>query len=469
MKKLILLTGIFLLTSAIYAQENQLITPPRIDKRVELLSIVFRLAGNPEYNYNTFPLYTKKIEAHFGKYKNHKLIRFIQKKLHKRGVGYDAVMQMAIHITQPPGMQPLVPFTDEIPENRWGKKNAAKFLKLLNEFYTDARCEDFFEENAGLYQQIEQRFYTMYKEIDLDWYQRFYGTPPENLFEIIIGLGNGPGNYGPKLSLPGQKDKVYAILGIYEVDKQGIPLYKSKAYLPILLHEFNHSFVNKTVEKFHKELQKAGEILYEKVRPEMQRQAYGNWQTLFNESVVRAAVIIYMKEHNYDEKSINKEMTRQLNRGFYWMEGLVKELENYEQNRQQYPDLESFMPRLVEFFNQTTSKIDELKRKIDEQRPRITSIHPFDNHATDVDYHTKQIIIRFDKPLKAKRLKVLPGEKNFPEITQTYLSKDFGSLIIKVKLKPDTEYQIRLSGWYIKSMKGISMKDYTLNFKTKKQ
>jgi len=468
MKKLIFLIGIHLLTSSIYAQENQLINPPRIDKRVELLSIVFRLAGNPEYNYQTFPLYTEKIEAYFGKYKKHKLIRFIQKKLHKRGIAYDAVMQMAIHITQPPEMQPLVPFTDEIPENRWGKKNAVKFLKLLNEFYTDARCEDFFEENAGLYQKVEQRFYTMYKEIDLDWYQRFYGIPPENLFEIIIGLGNGPGNYGPKLILPNKHETVYAIMGIYEVDEQGLPIYFSKGYLPILIHEFNHSFVNKTVEKFHNELQKAGEILYEKVLPEMQRQAYGNWQTLFNESVVRAAVIIYMKEHNYDEKSINKEMTRQLNRGFYWMEGLVKELENYEQNRKQYPDLESFMPKIVKFFNKTTTQIDELKQKIEKKRPVIVSIKPFVNNESQVDYHIKQIIVTFDKEIQNKRLKILSGEKTFPEITHTTLSKDQKSFIMDVKLQPDTEYQLILSGWYFKSKENYSIKDYDINFKTKK-
>ena len=468
MKDKIIILIFLLRITGIQAQNTDLLKPPYVDQRVELLSIVFRLAGNPEYNYNSFPKYVEKIEKHFDKYKNHRLVRFIKKKLQKQGVSYDAVMLMAIYITNPPEMKPFVPFTDKIPENRWKKKNATKFLKLLNKFYKDSRCEEFFKENTALYQEVNRRFYSLYKEIDLNWYQSFYGKKPHNIFNIIIGLGNGPGNYGPKLILPDKQETVYAIMGIYEVDKQGLPVYFSKGYLPILIHEFNHSFVNKTVEKFHKELQKSGEIIFSKVQSEMKRQAYGNWQTMFNESVVRAAVIRYMKAHQFDQKKIDLEMTRQLNRGFYWMEGLVKELEKYEENRDKFPNLESFMPEIVQFFNKTTTQIDELKQKIEKKRPVIVSIKPFVNNESQVDYHIKQIIVTFDKEIQNKRLKILSGEKNFPEITHTTLSKDQKSFIIDVKLQPDTEYQLILSGWYFKSKENYSIKDYDINFKTKK-
>jgi len=450
------------------AQNTDLLKPPYVDKRVELLSIVFRLAGNPEYNYDSFPKYIEKIENHFNPYRNHKLIRFIKKKLQRQGVSYGAVMLMAIYITNPPEMKPLVAFTDDIPENRWGKKNAVKFLKLLNEFYKDTHCEEFFKENTALYQEVNRRFYSLYKEIDLNWYQNFYGEKNKDKFRIIIGLGNGPGNYGPKLILPDKQETVYAIMGIYEVDKQGLPVYFSKGYLPILIHEFNHSFVNKTVNKFHKELQKSGETIFSKVQSEMERQAYVDWQTMFNESVVRAAVIRYMKAHQFDQKKIDGEMIRQLNRGFYWMEELVKELEKYEENRDKFPNLESFMPEIVRFFNKTTAQIDELKHKIDGKRPVIVSIKPFENNNKQVDPNIKQIIVTFDKEIQNKRLKILSGEKNFPEITHTTLSKDQKSFIIDVKLQPDTEYQLLLSGWYFKSKENYSIKDYNLHFKTKK-
>jgi hypothetical protein len=37
------------------------------DPRIELLSIVFRLAGNPEYNQGRLPVYDSAIAAHFGR------------------------------------------------------------------------------------------------------------------------------------------------------------------------------------------------------------------------------------------------------------------------------------------------------------------------------------------------------------------------------------------------------------------
>ena len=39
---------------------------PRVDPRVELLSIVFRLAGNSEYNMSPLKTYTADIDAYFS-------------------------------------------------------------------------------------------------------------------------------------------------------------------------------------------------------------------------------------------------------------------------------------------------------------------------------------------------------------------------------------------------------------------
>ncbi len=38
---------------------------------MELLSIVFRLAGNDEYNMNLLPAYTEDVDRYFAPYKEH--------------------------------------------------------------------------------------------------------------------------------------------------------------------------------------------------------------------------------------------------------------------------------------------------------------------------------------------------------------------------------------------------------------
>ncbi len=77
MKRIILFAFIVLsLHAKAYTQEKQLIESPKVDKQVELLSIVFRLAGNKEYNATFFKRYTDKVENHFSAYKEHELIKF---------------------------------------------------------------------------------------------------------------------------------------------------------------------------------------------------------------------------------------------------------------------------------------------------------------------------------------------------------------------------------------------------------
>ena len=466
--------GLFLLfiTLNAFSQSETLLSKPKVDERVELLSIVFRLADSQEYSSKKFPKYVDSIEKYFVQYKNHKLIKYIKNKLRKKGVGYDAVMSMAISITEPPNMKPIVPFSKDIPDNRWGKKRAKKFLKFLNQFYLDTNCKEFFNENEYIYKIATARFNKIYKKLDINWYKNFYGQKPKGEFKIIIGLGNGGGNYGPNIILPNGKEIIYAIMGCWSIDDFGNPQFEINNYFPTLLHEFNHSFVNQIVEKYHPELQKSGLIIFDKVKYEMNKLAYGDWKTMYAESLVRASVIKYLKDHNSDKKLIETELNEQIASGFLWTDNLVKELDRYEKNRDRYPTLESFMPEIVKFFNNTASNIDKLKEKIDAKRPRVMSIQPFENNTMNVDYNIKQIIISFNKELKGKGYSIFEGEKGetaFPEMGKISYSKDKKKIIIEVKLKPNKEYQFILTGWSFISKDGYPINDYEINFKTKKK
>jgi hypothetical protein len=62
------------LTQSIYTLDK-----PKVDTRVELLSIVFRLAECEEFSSNRFKLYSDKIENHFKQFKNHELIFLLRK------------------------------------------------------------------------------------------------------------------------------------------------------------------------------------------------------------------------------------------------------------------------------------------------------------------------------------------------------------------------------------------------------
>jgi hypothetical protein len=208
-------------------------------------------------------------------------------------------MSMAIHLDDE--INPLVQFSAKIPEERWGKDNAYEFVRLLKKFYKESNSKKFFKENHELYNEVSQRFLAVYKHLDLAWYTSFYGQEPTENFAIVNGLGNGGGNYGPSITLPSGKRK-------------GMAKFTRSNYFPILLHEFNHSFINYLLEKNSESFRKSAEKIYRSVEDEMNDQAYRNWKTMLNEALVRAAVIKYMKDHKFTDNEIRDEINAQLNR-----------------------------------------------------------------------------------------------------------------------------------------------------------
>lgn len=323
----------------------------KVDRRIELMSIVFRLAGNFEYNDDIYRSYDSDIHSYFDKYKDHPLIVFATELRNKNGVSFDAVMFMAIYLEQPPLLNPIVPFSSKVPEGRWGQDNANKFVGLLKQFYTDAKCEEFFKEHEGLYKIAQEKFMPVYKALDINWYNQYYGVQPEGSLNIIIGLGLGGNNYGPKLKYPDGKEDTYAIMGTWSIDSTNKPFFTIDNCLPTLIHEFNHSYVNHLTKKYEKDFEGSGAKLYDLIKAGMGNQHYTSWQTMMNEALVRASVIRYMLKHNADGKAAKYQLISEFGRGFFWMKGLVETLGIYEKNRNKYPTLESYMPVLIDFYN----------------------------------------------------------------------------------------------------------------------
>jgi hypothetical protein len=459
----------FLICIAIYGCRQKLNTvdKPQVDQRVELISIVFRLADSQEYSSERFKLYTDRIQAHYQPYKNHPLIEFVKKLRKQNNIGYDAPMYMAIHLDK--DLEPLVEFTEKVPDQRWGKENAREFVRLLNSFYEESKSEKFFNDNELFYRQTSERFMPVYRKLDLNWYRSFYGHPANEKFHIVNGLANGPGNYGPAINHSDGRREVYAIMGTWSTDSLGMAKFPLENYFPILLHEFNHSFVNALLEKKSNLFKKNGEILYRSVEKEMKNQAYGNWQTMLNEALVRAAVIKYMKDHDFDPQQIQKETNAQLSRGFFWIQDLVTELEKYDTSRKEYSTLDEYILKIADAYMGYAKNIDTYKQDFDKKRPKVITISEFSNGDRQVSPTLKKVTISFDQPLTGEGYSFNYGEKGqaaFPAIENVTYSEDKKSIFIEWNLESHKEYQLVLTGVSFKNSKDVAINDYPISFKT---
>src|SRR5713101_8121350 len=101
-----------------------------VDLRVELMSIVFRLAGNSEYSEARVPAYAQAIEAHFASVRNHEAVRLARELHQSNGVSHDAVMSLAVHVEDAFSLKERVDFDSPglALVRRWKIPEARKFL-----------------------------------------------------------------------------------------------------------------------------------------------------------------------------------------------------------------------------------------------------------------------------------------------------------------------------------------------------
>lgn len=350
-----------LIIVCLYAKAQPL--APQVNENVELMSILSRMAGFPEYHMDVAGQYITDIDSHFKDRTNHPVVQYMKKLRSEHGISYDAVMSMAVHLQKENGCFSLIKEETNTLEKRWDKVDKTQFLNLLTDFYLKSHFQSFFEAHKEFYWKGIQAYKEkVMQHFDISWYESFYGNKPDENFSIIIGFCNGGGNYGANRHIKEKGKEVFAIIG-YFVNKNNEPQY-SKEYLPTLIHEFNHSFINYLLDENKypehvKALEQAGTDLFKSSRWAMSRQAYGNWQTMINESLVRAAVICYMLDKKYAPEEIKNELSEQIQRNFRWMPELVRLLRTYEKEQSRYGSLEKFYPHIINFFSDYAEKENE--------------------------------------------------------------------------------------------------------------
>ena len=327
----------------------------RVDRRVELMCIVYRLAGNPEYNQPTaHPAYAATIDKHFAKFKDHDVVKLARQMRAKRGVSFDAPMSLAVHLDEQ--FKPAFTQRPGGLDGRYDLDEARRFCALLQDFARRSEFETFFKDHAKLYRLAEGRLSALIEsQVDVAWFGRYFRPAAAPRFHVVIALLNGGCCYGPRVEQEGAME-TYCILGNWERDGDGMPTF-SKQVLPTLVHEFCHSFVTPVVLAQETTFAAPADAVYEQVKVRMKRMAYGNAMTMAHESVVRACVVRYL-EHKDGPAAARKELASQYRMGFWCTPGIARQLAgDYEKSPDQYKTFADFSPKLADSFLATARKL----------------------------------------------------------------------------------------------------------------
>jgi hypothetical protein len=442
-----------------------------VDPRVELMSIIFRLAGNTEYNQGRVPVYNTAIDKWFTPFKDHEAVKLARQFRDRYGVGYDAPMGMAMYVKDVQTLEERIPL--DSPESRldkrWHGAEARPFLEAARRFVKDTRFQEFLDSQKALYEAAAANMRSLVeKEADFAWFEKFFGTRPGARFFVVPAPVNGPSNYGQGIRAADGVDESYAMIGVWDVDQSGMPAFR-KDVVGLVVHEVVHSYSNPLVAKVEGQIDGGGDKLREPVRWAMQRQAYGTGGTVLRESMVRACSARYALAHG-GEAAGRSAVESERRRAFLWTGELYDLLGEYEKDRTAYPTLEAFMPRVVAYFNQLGPRVQGMATAYEAARPRVASIVPA-NGAQDVDPAVTQIVVKFDRPMRKGNYQVMQTDKALYPKTERVSYDDTGTVFtMEVKLEPAHDYEFALNtsdGGAFQSTEGVPLSYLRVKFRTR--
>lgn len=307
-------------------------TPPRenglqvnFDERVELLSLVARLAGSPEYCTCVDSVYAASADAFFAPVKKHEAVNSFKSLRRKYGISYDALVAFANHIcilSAPCGQcsdfaesseslfsgrcknESLIVWNENIRPGsddsfeRWpdGERREA-FLRALNDFYNDSCFREWYLSTEVLrhyYLLKEQRAFNM---LDMSWYSDVFGSGDQIRTAVTVSLFAGQNNYGLSWELKDGTKVFNPVYGIWKWND-----------LMVIIHEFCHPYCNPLIDKDWNNIVKYVDKAWKENKNQLKDMAYSTPKIMMYETLVRAYTILYIKEKLPEFYEENKDM-----------------------------------------------------------------------------------------------------------------------------------------------------------------
>jgi hypothetical protein len=263
-------------------------------------------------------------------------------------------MSLAIHIDHNYRLRKTVEEWPSTLDYRWEKQETAEILKKLRQFAAETKFDEFFKAQSGMYEEGIRSCEDLMAQVNLEkWLGDFFGIKEYGDLRLVLGFVNGFANYGRRFA-DGRTSEKYAIIGMRPFDPANTVMFRPMQ-IGTTVHEFCHSFANPVVEKYMDRMQPAGERLFETHSPAMRMGGYQKWESIMQETVVRACVASFVR-HAFEPMYMDYYLKDEVKAGFVWTEDMSNLLKTYESNRDSYSTFESFFPEFVDFLNEYTSK-----------------------------------------------------------------------------------------------------------------
>lgn len=432
---------------------------------VDLVSIVFHLAGSEEFNLCSIKDYMEKTDDFFAPFKSHPVVK-LAAKYGKTGIGYDAVASYGLHLLMPSPENKEIIFNPELASggdvsfDRWTEKQKRDFLVQLNDFYRISHFEQWYQDMQETQEIVIKAFDTINNNIHYEWHEQFFGIQENSKFNIFLSLLVGPTNYGCSAKKIDGSYHVTPVIGCCTAGENGNFYYDPRVVIPIVIHEVCHHYCNPLNSKYWQKMEEPANTLFKLNKEGLSRQAYGNAETMMNETFVRASVIRYMADY-YNKINISDLIREEEGQYFVLMNDYVKILTEYEDRRENFQTIDDIMPRLIDAIYQFDIKEYE-QRQADFAKNCATYTCNIKNKSKNIPAGYYKLIITFSKPM-ANGIAIgyfdKPAE-SIPVVSEKpYVwSEDKTTQIINLKLEAGHHYGFSILGDYYTTLDGYKGK-----------
>lgn len=360
------------------------------DERVELTSAVFRLAGIPEYADGEVVPYNAAIDEQFEDYKDNALFEYVRKLRNEDRLGYASVAASAFYITIQDGKVSVDPTRDISDLTGKGKQWASdskfrKYVRLLNNFYQESNFAQFYNSQAQAYSEQIEKAATLFDNINGEWFANFYGVEfvaPR----VYIALGNGKHNYF-----------VNGVDGSYDIVLGAKRYYLIDTLLPVIIHEICHKYSNPITDAMYSDIEGdfATFLSDDDITARLANIGYRDTKTVAIEWFTNLCTVMYLQDNVPLLAGYHAAKLR--DNGFIWLPATIKSMEEYSTNRELYPALSNYAPKIVQCINEFGSNYSEYKMAYLNSNPQVVEVSPTDLQT--LVNNNGEVKVRFSKPM----------------------------------------------------------------------
>ena len=298
----------------------------QVDSRIEIISILQRLAGAREYSAAVPGPYARAVDEYFSRFRDHPAVVRTEKLRREHGIVFDAPMNLAVQL-DPTTFAPLVPLSPR-PANldeRFEGVDLELYLTEIRAFAAETRFERFFRDQAAYFEAVESRLRDLLEsQISArKWLDAYLDRSSGARIRIVPGLLTGPSSYAARRQPERGSQETYQVVSLENPDSNGLPRPTS-ASRATAVHELGHSYVNPLISELPADHRSELERAYAWVDTSMQGLAYTNTLTMLRETAVRALVAEYTRSSEPD--AVRRLVDEDLESGFVWLPWVLDKL-----------------------------------------------------------------------------------------------------------------------------------------------